>query len=168
MIRGSVHWAIIAICMTAAGCGGGSDLDLKTVSGTLTWDGGDPVGEATITFMPEEGGPSSTAVTDASGAFTLRTGTGASGAVVGKHKVVVTRPKADSQINFNDPSSLQQAAAGRGGGDQKKGRQSPGGDTSASDASIPKQYTNQADTPLNYDVTADGSHGSVSFVIQKG
>lgn len=166
MIRGSLQLAVLMVSVAVMGCGGGSDLELRPVSGVLTWDGGDPVGDAAITFMPEDGGPSSTAKTDADGAFDLRTGTGASGAVIGKHKVIVTRPKAGAEINFSDPSSLAQAAAARGG-EQQKGRVSPGGDTSTSDASIPKQYTNQADTPLSYDVTADGSHGSLSFVLQK-
>lgn len=164
MIRGS---GLTALLMSVAvlGCGGGSDLNLRPVSGVLTWDGGDPIADASITFMPEDGGPSSTAKTDSDGSFELRTGTGASGAVVGKHKVVVTRPTEDTKINFNDPSSLQRAAAGRDGG--QSGRSSPGGNTNTSDASIPAQYTKAAETPLNYDVTADGSHGSVSFVLQQ-
>lgn len=167
MNRGRILGALLVLTSVSLGCGGGSDVDLRAVSGTVTWDGGDPVADADITFMPESGGTSSTARTDSSGNFTMRTGTGATGALVAKHKVIISRRKDDTQVNFGDPASLEQMAANRGGGDKKTRGGSAGPEVSAGDASIPAKYGKTAETPLSYDVTADGSHGSVSFVLQK-
>jgi hypothetical protein len=66
---------------------------IAAVSGRVTLNG-KPLANASVTFAPvpvkgsDEPGPSSAAITDADGRYTLRTiGTDKTGAVVGKHMV---------------------------------------------------------------------------------
>lgn len=163
-MRSTSCLSLLAV-MTLAGCGG-SGLDLVAVSGTVEWEGGGPVSGATVTFMPESGGPSSTAITDDSGKFSLKTGTGQSGAVPGKHKITVSKPNAAQDMNFNNASSLEQMAAARGGSGGNARRGSPAPDMGANyDASIPKKYASAGDTPLSYEV-GSGS-GPVNLTIEK-
>lgn len=147
------------------GCGGGSELQLVAVSGTLKFESGDPVSGATVNFMPEEGGIGSQGTTAEDGTFTLRTSTGALGALAGKHKITVTKESEESKVNWNDPQSMQDMAAKRGGGGGRQKSSEPNGARANSDGSIPKQYQSTSDTPLSYDVTKDGSHSSVELVI---
>lgn len=146
------------------GCGDGSGLDLQPVSGTLKFESGDPVVGARIYFMPEDGGIASQGVTGEDGSFTAKTSTGAAGAVVGMHKVTVSKPSAELNVNWDDPSSVAAYSEQRGAG--AGGRSSePTGARSASDGTVPKIYESPDKTPLSYDVTADGNHDAVEFVI---
>ena len=86
---------ILAVALTAVGCGGGT----ANVSGVVTLDG-KAVEGATVTFTPDskDGGGvgASYGKTDAEGRFTLRTVSGdKSGAVVGKHKVTISQSLPD-------------------------------------------------------------------------
>ena len=78
--------ALMTIGLT--GCGS----KYPTVSGTVTVNG-KPVPKIQVVFAPQSNqessivGPVSTAITDANGRFSLKTRTGARGAVVGKHAV---------------------------------------------------------------------------------
>jgi hypothetical protein len=64
-----------------------------------------PVPNAEIMFLPEDSskGPSSSAITDADGHFTLKTEDGRDGAVVGKHRVTVrtSKPRNDPRPEDN-------------------------------------------------------------------
>jgi len=84
----------MSLAIACIGCGGGSKYDMASVSGTVTLDG-KPLGNATVLFSPvasggSDAGPSSTGVTDATGRYTLKSGEGVEGAVVGKHQVRIT------------------------------------------------------------------------------
>ena len=80
--------AIVVTSVILCGCGS----EYPTVSGTVTIDG-KPVSKIEVVFAPKSTensavvGPVSSAVTDSSGHFSLKTRTGSRGAVVGKHTV---------------------------------------------------------------------------------
>lgn len=79
---------------TQAGCGGGP-FDIASVSGVVTLDGA-PLDGATVRFKPQRQsdnplvGPGSIGLTDAEGRYRLTTHDGASGAVVGPHRVSIS------------------------------------------------------------------------------
>lgn len=156
-------WGTLAVC--CMGCGGGSELELRAVSGVLKADSGNPIAEAKVFFMPEDGSIASSATTAEDGSFTLRTSTGASGAVVGKHKVTVTKNAADEKVNWNDPSSMADLAASRNGGGSRRQGSEPKGTREQGDGSIPKKYASANDTPLSYDVTSGGDHGAIELTV---
>ncbi len=90
----SVAWAAALSLLTVAatGCSGG--YALAPVNGTVTIDG-KPLADATVTFNPIDAGadaPSSFGRTDEAGKFSLNlVSDDSSGALVGKHKVVVAK-----------------------------------------------------------------------------
>ncbi|HLJ93880.1 MAG TPA: hypothetical protein VKU02_11895 [Gemmataceae bacterium] len=84
---------IFLLLLLLVGCGGGP-YQVAPVSGRVTLNG-KPLSSASVTFQPiGEGkmnpGPGSGAFTDSDGRYTLKlTGTETSGAVVGKHTVMI-------------------------------------------------------------------------------
>jgi len=92
----AVCWTV-ALALTAIGLVGcGSEgFELVPVSGTVTLDG-QPLAGASVSFQPTGGGatpgPGSSAVTDASGKFQLKTSeaTQRTGAVAGSHAVRIS------------------------------------------------------------------------------
>ena len=89
--------ALAFVALTLFGCGG-KGYRLTDVSGTITLDG-KPLPNASVTFIPvgDGVGPASTAITDESGNFQLRTiDLDLSGATLGDHRVTVTTARASS------------------------------------------------------------------------
>lgn len=79
--------------LAVVGCGEQSAYRLAPVRGMVTLDG-EPVANAVVTFQPRStgqsvAGPGSTARSDASGKFELRTIRDDPGAVVGPHNVTI-------------------------------------------------------------------------------
>jgi hypothetical protein len=77
----------------ALGCGGTKHAP---VSGKVTLNG-QPLANVFVSFQPiakegsTEAGPGSSGTTDAQGRFTLKMATGENGAVVGKHRVIISQ-----------------------------------------------------------------------------
>ncbi len=87
----AVHWTncvVIGLLLGATGCNRGPQL--TPVSGTVILDG-KPIGGAGVMFQPVAGGPAASGVTDESGQFTLTTDPFGPGAVLGEHRVTVTK-----------------------------------------------------------------------------
>ena len=92
--RAGLVWAVLALAL--AGCGGGPSYKTAPVSGRVTVDG-KPLAKASVTFVPVAGAgekgplPSSVGLTDADGRYSLvfNSDSKTSGAVVGKHKVMI-------------------------------------------------------------------------------
>lgn len=72
-----------------SGCGSSDQPDVVPVSGVVH-EAGSPVADATVTFMPSTGRPS-TGRTDSEGRFTLRYTTSVDGAMVGTHQVTIAK-----------------------------------------------------------------------------
>ena len=72
---------------TLLGCGGG--LELAPASGKVTLDG-QPLADAAVNFVPVDGGPVASGVTDDQGRFSLAT-VNKAGAVPGQHHVTITK-----------------------------------------------------------------------------
>jgi hypothetical protein len=96
-----IHFRVFCLFTLAlgyvAGCGGTSIPSPKTndaVEGTLTLDN-TPMGGVIITFLPQSDGetpaPSSSGTTDDDGHFKLSIDANRPGAVIGKHKVMLSR-----------------------------------------------------------------------------
>jgi hypothetical protein len=93
-------------CALLAGCGSG----IAPVSGRITLNG-TPLAKASVTFAPiapkgeKEPGPSSAAITDADGRYSLRlVGQRGSGAMIGKHKVMVALQE---EVNTADDNPVK-------------------------------------------------------------
>lgn len=96
--------AILTLSFSLIGCGGGAEVpDLGTVSGTVTVDG-NPMEGVIVTFQPVAGGRSSMGSTDSNGYYTLSYTAEAQGALIGKHKVMVT---SQSTSDAPDPSGVE-------------------------------------------------------------
>ena len=96
-------------CAVLAGCSGRT----APVSGRITLNG-KPLAKASVTFAPipaqgeQEPGPSSAAITDADGRYTLKLiGQSGRGAVIGKHKVMVALME-ETPTSDDSPVKLKQ------------------------------------------------------------
>lgn len=67
---------------------------MSAVSGTVTLDG-EPIAEASLTFMPQDGGRPAFGITDSEGSFTLTTFADGDGAVHGEHLVTIVAVEED-------------------------------------------------------------------------
>ncbi len=94
-----VGFVVVSLVCMLTGCGSDRPETAK-VQGTVTLDGS-PVEGATVAFFHAEGGPPARAVTDASGAFVLRTFEAGDGAIVGQHQVAVSKIDESSQSAGN-------------------------------------------------------------------
>lgn len=82
-----------------------SDLpNLAHVRGVVKMNNA-PLSEATVTFFPENGRPSS-AVTDSEGSYTLSYTESISGAMVGPHTVVITTAPPDDPASERIPAQF--------------------------------------------------------------
>ncbi len=92
---------LLGMVATVLGCGEKGPR-LAPVSGTVTLDG-KPLAKVIVTFVPVEGGVSSSGVTDESGSYSLACSLGP-GAVVGKHRVYVQSqaPSASAEVKIPD------------------------------------------------------------------
>ena len=97
-------WAVAGF---VAGCGGGgSDIDLEAVSGTITLDG-NPLPDASVVFTPTGGGRPALGVTDEDGDYTLEYSTSNSGTPPGEYVVSIRTYKAPTE----DPDTGEMSEA---------------------------------------------------------
>jgi hypothetical protein len=85
--RWPVGVALAALLLAGGGCA--DNAKLVKVSGVVLLDG-KPFKDATVTFVPENSGPTAAGVTDEDGNFYLTTSTVGDGARPGDYKVVMT------------------------------------------------------------------------------
>ncbi len=102
------------LCLTVSGCGGPKQKFAEPVEGTLTW-GKTPITGVRIQFVPlsdkGEQPTISSATTDENGFFSLkRDDNGKTGAVVGKHKVVVMAGRAGTGPRSRDDDPKDEAS----------------------------------------------------------
>ena len=125
---------LVLIVMATVGCGGASrDIPkIAPVAGVLKYKGA-PVPDVAVAFYPAKG-PAGAGVTDAKGAFTIKTN-GQLGAVVGKHKVTASQGQQSGEFPPADGHELELL---------KK-------------TTIPSKYADQNTTDLNIDIPAEGN-----------
>lgn len=100
---------LVAACLLASGC---SNYKLAPVSGRVTYKG-EPVEGVDVVFYPKatdspDPGPFSKGTTDANGTYTLVTRDGATGAVVGEHRVAFEYSDGEEMM---DQESIDQVRA---------------------------------------------------------
>lgn len=130
-----------------AGCGQAAGPDLYQVTGKVT-KGGEPLKSISVTFTPVEGGPSSAGLTNEEGKFVLLCQNGKAGAVVGKHKVVLS----DASSTESAPVGYEAMMASRKAAEASGAKGAPA--KSDAKASFPPEYGNASSTPLSYDIQA--------------
>jgi len=90
--------AICGLLLSCLGCLGG-DSNVGKVEGVVNVDGA-PVERAVVSFYPTSG-RASQGVTDAEGHYTLTYTSSTDGAVIGKHKVVIST-KVEREVEYGD------------------------------------------------------------------
>lgn len=155
-----VRLALAAGLLALGGCNS-SPYALAPVAGLVTLDG-KPLAGAAVEFQPSDPGnvnpgPGSSATTGEDGRYTLQVVGGKAGAVVGPHRVTVSKLAA---------AAPKRAARGL---PEKGGAPAPDAGASEQDAPqldlVPARY-NRA-TTLKFDVPAGGSQ-SVDFALTSG
>jgi len=116
-------WLLAVLFCVVSGCGGPARPKTATVTGTVLLDG-NPVEGAQVVFICEGAPRNATGKTDAAGKFSLTTFEEGDGAVLGEHKITVS--KFDSSeapaMSASDPSADYGAAMeAAGGGDATLG-----------------------------------------------
>ena len=114
-----------------SGCGPAKPATVP-VTGAVNLDG-NPLEGASVTFTPTEGGRLTTGKTGASGNFTLMTFEAGDGALVGSHKVGVSKMEITSDVQ-GDPLA--------GPGSMLSGPPAAGGNKPPKSL-IPKKYSNR-------------------------
>lgn len=155
LTRVSVHFAVLLLVMSAAGCGGGPEKVIPEkavpVTGTLTLDG-KPLDNARITFYPSSAaqGDGSSGTTDSAGKYELQSVFGADvviGAAPGKYKVVISRMvRPDGTPMPPDSQEPPMMSGAREG--------------------IPLQYSGFSTTVLSANVASTG--GTFDFALKSG
>ncbi|HSQ55277.1 MAG TPA: hypothetical protein VLM40_05985 [Gemmata sp.] len=127
--------SLLAILLVAGCAKSGPNVQFAEVEGKVTM-GGKPLAGVVVTFYPVAEGteslPYTSGTTDPEGRYKLSGLDGRTGAVVGKHRVVVNWPPRERDDNIDTAS-----------------RKSPG-------QPIPVRYTVAGQTPFLFDVKGDG------------
>jgi hypothetical protein len=126
---------VAAIVLLAVGCNPGSVRGTVPVSGKVTYNG-QPVADATVTFIGEGDARIAVSVTDASGEYRLKT-LDSAGAIPGKYTVLVT--KTETTGGSGAPVSMDEAAQNRGKAREPK-------------QLLPVKYSDATKTPLKFEV----------------
>lgn len=103
--------ALIAVCVTAIGCGGGSDLPpTYSVKGKVTLSGS-PLSDYIVSFVSAKGDSGASAVLGSDGSYSLSTDDGRPGCTVGKYKIVL-RPKNEPDAAMAAMKNMQPLSKG--------------------------------------------------------
>jgi len=87
-----LYWGTLAVLLGVAGLGCGGSKNTVKVDGTLSWDNGEPISGATVTFVPvDKDGKQATGLTGKNGEFELTTVNSGDGAVPGEYNITVTK-----------------------------------------------------------------------------
>ena len=142
MMKRSIFSALLVGLLLCVGCGPkGRSLQVEYVEGVITLDG-QPIGEASVTFIPVNGGDGTETAggySDAQGAYKLTSMNGdpEKGAIAGEYRTIV------SKIVVNDPTA--------GLSDEEAAKFS--GVASTQTQLLHKIYQDRKNTPLSFTVT---------------
>lgn len=133
-----------------------SSVKLAPVTGVVTYKGA-PLKTANIKFLPAEG-PMAVGMTDEQGKFKLTTN-GRPGAVLGLHKVVITKVTGGTEAAAV-PSSPKPEDM------MKMQKENMGKKNTGPKSEIPESYANPDTSKLTADVTAKAADNDFSFDLQ--
>ena len=88
MSRGLIIWPVLCSCLVLGGCSDPNLPEVATVTGRVIYKG-QPVPDADVSFVPENGDRPASGRTDSSGRFRLGTFYAADGALPGKHRISI-------------------------------------------------------------------------------
>lgn len=99
----AVPAAVLSLSLLA-GCGGGAEdaPDTFPVTGKVT-QGGKPLADVKVDFVPSGGGLPSSGVTNAEGVYVLSRHTGDEGAIPGTYRVVLSEGTAPDMSAYQNP-----------------------------------------------------------------
>jgi hypothetical protein len=146
----NTRFAVLSMVILVAGllgCSGGASNRRATrpVTVTVKYKGA-PVADATVTFISEDGEPSSAyGKTDAQGTAKLKTYAEGDGAVLGKQKVIVNKEQILNNVKVADQDSPDYAPLPPGGAPVPQVKHL-----------VPEKYTAPGNSPLTAEVTASG------------
>jgi hypothetical protein len=126
---------IVAVVLSAVSCQRGSVSGTVPVSGKVTYKG-QPVAQATVTFIGEGEARAAVAITDASGIYQLKT-LDSAGAMPGKYTVLVSQTEA--MPGSDRPVSMDEAAKNQGKPKEPK-------------QLLPAKYMDPTKSPLKFQV----------------
>jgi hypothetical protein len=167
MRSGMIGGICAVVLLVHSGCG----AKTVPVEGVVTLDG-QPVAQATVTFISEDGSRTFSGQTDDNGRFTLQ-GSKGLGVEAGSYKVTVAKYRGAlatpiSLADAADPSKMSKdyvnqmkKYAEKGGGGRPGGPMPPmpgvgGVGGSAAKSDLPEVYANVATTPLRVTIPASG------------
>ncbi len=173
-VLGSTRGLLLVACLLGLvlGCSRGRQHPpTHAVTGLVTVDG-KPVTDAIVSFLPANGQYPANGTTDASGRYELTSFTRGDGAMEGSLRVTIVKYEKDNgDIPDGNPGgNVDQSAAE--GNEQETGNEGyvPAGmvvsqyDEGPKNL-LPKQYSDQQETPLTAEVKAD--QNSIDFDLSK-
>ena len=162
---------LITACLLglASGCSRGRQYPpTHSVSGVVTVEG-QPVAEAIVSFLPDDGQNPANGVTDASGRYELTSFTRGDGAMEGSFRVTIVKYEKEGEdkpaVSAEKPAAAEAESEETGNEDYV-----PAGmvvsqyDTGPKNL-LPKQYADQQKTPLTAAVRAE--ENSIDFDLSK-
>ncbi len=126
------------------------------MTGTVTYKNA-PLKAASIKFLPADG-PMAVGMTDENGKFKLTTG-GRPGAVIGPHKVAITKMTGGTEAAAM-PSSPKPEDM------MKMQKENMGKKNTGPKSEIPEMYANPDSSKLTADVSSKGADNEFSFDLQ--
>ena len=144
------------IIIAIFGCGGSTLHSVYPVKGIVTV-AGKPAEGINVTFAPIDGRMASSGRTNSRGEFVLTSEKGKTGAVSGKHKVLLSIPAVS--VDFSDMAAIERLAASRSA--STKGGKSGALAKSKTPAEISEDYSNPKKTTFEFEVQSSSNNFEV-------
>lgn len=162
LIHSTAPVLLVVALISSSGCGGGA-ADRPTtvpVSGTVAYKG-QPIEGASVSFMVEGAPRVASGITDKDGKFHLSTFAFRDGAIIGTHKITVTKsaPNTSSAKEASAEDLLSDPAAVTA---QMQSLMEENGEPEF-DGLLPEKYSTFEETPLSETVSEEGPN---EFVLQ--
>lgn len=144
------------ICLSffvLTGCGGSSTH--APVQGTVTLDG-KPIQDATVSFVPSDGGRPALGTTDASGTYQLK-GQDAEGAKIGQNRVAIVAVETVGKLNTEKYQEGFGSLAGMGPGERQQRKR----------WIIPKPYSNPKTSGLTFTVEPGSNQADFALKLPR-
>lgn len=141
---------LAALFLTIAGCGGADRPELVPVSGVVLDKDGKPVAGAEVVFHNPQAPRQAAGTTDNEGKFRLTSFEEGDGAIIGEHKVSVSKVKSDASLESADAADPS-AAYGEG-----MDAAAAGDMDSIQTSELPAKYADPETSGLSFPVTKEG------------